>query len=33
MNFNKILSKLLGGNNASRDRKEIRPIVDQVLAV
>ena len=33
MNFNQILSKLLGGNKASRDRKEIQPIVDQVLAV
>ena len=33
MNFNQILSKLLGGNKASRDRKEIQPIVDQVLAI
>ena len=32
MNLNTFLSKLLGGNKASRDAKLIRPIVDQVLA-
>ncbi|MDO4929655.1 MAG: preprotein translocase subunit SecA [Bacteroidales bacterium] len=32
MNFNNFLSKLLGGNKATRDRRLIQPIVDQVLA-
>lgn len=32
MNINSILSKLLGGNKASRDRKLIQPLVDEVLA-
>lgn len=32
MNINSILSKLLGGNKTSRDRKLIQPLVDEVLA-
>ena len=32
MNINAILSKLLGGNKSTRDRKLIQPIVEQVLA-
>lgn len=33
MNFNNILSKLLGGNKAERDVREVRPIIDKILAV
>jgi preprotein translocase subunit SecA len=32
MNINDFLSKLLGGNKATRDRKLIQPIVEKVLA-